>query len=95
MIYRAHVVRLKELTLWQKIILTLATIGALVLAVVLGMIILYVGAVAIAFALIAYAAFFIWDKFFATKPKHEHKGRVRVRRTKDGVVIDGDFEESN
>lgn len=91
MIYRARVIQWQELNLWQKILLILTLAGAVVLAAVVGLFILYVAAVIIAFGFIAYGAYMIWQKFFAPTPKH--RGRVRVRRTKDGVVIDGDFEE--
>jgi hypothetical protein len=91
LIYRARIVQWQELNLWQKILLILTLAGAVVLAAVVGLFILYVAAVIIAFGFIAYGVYMIWQKFFAPKPKR--RGRVRVRRTKDGVVIDGDFEE--
>ena len=91
MITRARIILWQDLNLWQKILLVLSLAAAFTLAIVLGFLILYVVAVLLALGFIVYGAVLIWNKFFAPTPRH--KDRVRVRRTNDGVVIDGDFEE--
>ena len=91
LITRARIILWQDLNLWQKILLVLSLAAAFALAVVLGILILYVVFVLLALGIIVYGAVLIWNKFFA--PAHHREDRVRVRRTKDGVVIDGDFEE--
>lgn len=91
MITRARIILWQDLNLWQKALLVLSLAAAFVLAIALGFLILYAVAVLLALGFIVYGAVMIWNKFFA--PKSQRKDRVRVRRTKDGVVIDGDFEE--